>query len=79
MKERGCNLELTFRPIFRLGYLEDIGFVTSEKTSVHEIGHAEGHLEDVFQIVTGRPLDRDAIKHYDKDHVAQIYNVPMMF
>ena len=77
MKERGCDLELAYRPVWHLRYMEDIGIVTDEKTSVYEIMHAEAHLADVYEQVTGRALEN--VKQYSPDEKPGNHYIPMMF
>lgn len=77
MKERGCNLEIAYVPVWHLRYMENIGIVKDEKTSVYEIMHAESHLADVYKNVTGRTLEK--IKQYSPEERPQNYYIPMMF
>lgn len=70
MRARGCKLQFAYTHAMLSGQMNNLGFVTDEKTSVYEIMHAEGNLEDVFSSVTGRPLDRKDIKHYRPEDVA---------
>lgn len=69
MKERGCNLEFAYQPGWRPSQINNLGIIVDDKTSVHEIMHAEGNLEDVHKIVTGRDLDRKDIKRYKPEDI----------
>ena len=79
MKDRGCDLELAYVPIWHGAHMNDLGIVADESTSVYKIMHAEAHLSEVYEIVTGRKMDRDNVIHYRPDQKPQDYQYPVMF
>lgn len=79
MKERGCDLKLAYVPVWHAAYMADLGIVADEKTNVYKIMHAEAHLSEVYEIVTGRKMDRDNVIHYRPDQKPQDFQYPVMF
>ena len=80
MRERGCNLEFFYLGTLRSDTVFDMGIIVDDTNSVYEIMHAEAHLSEVHEIVTGRPLDRDDVIHYSPQEVtAYSMSQPGMF